>query len=141
VGDPDTVDEISMAAGIALSRWFGQEAKRVYAMLSESEEEQTIRELVDLVGRLGGHATPRDLLHHSRKYKQAHDAENALTMLKSKGYGDWQLVLPSARGGAPKRVFALHQHGVVDTTLAKSKENGDSVNVNGEKQNDDWGAT
>lgn len=136
VNDPDSVDETSMAAGIALSQWFGHEAKRVYALLAEDEGEQTIRELVELVERLGGKATVRDLQRHSRKYHQSHVAENALQMLVNKNHGAWQPVPTSATGGKPTRVFVLHR---VDITPAKPKEKGGSVNVNGEAQGDEWG--
>ena len=78
VSDSDTVDEISMAAGIALSRWFGAEAKRVYAMLGEGAEDQAERELIELIRRLGGTVTGRKLQRHSRKFKTAKEADNAL---------------------------------------------------------------
>src|SRR5262249_43632546 len=41
---PGDVDAKAIASGIALSRWFGQETQRVYAALSESEEEKEQRE-------------------------------------------------------------------------------------------------
>jgi Protein of unknown function (DUF3987) len=135
VSDPDTVDETSMAAGIALSRWFGQEAKRVYAMLSESEEDQTIRETMELVQRLSGIVTGRDLQRHSRNYKTAKEAENALQILVQHKKGCWQHSPSDAQGGRPTSVFVLHQGADVDTTPAKPKENSGSVNVNGEE----WG--
>ena len=133
VSDPDTVDETSMAAGIALSRWFGQEAKRVYAMLAESEEDQTIRETMELVQRLGGTVTGRDLQRCSRKYKTAKEAENALQILVQHEKGDWRPRPGTAQGGRPTTVFVLRS---VDTTLTKPKENRGSVNVNGEEQAD-----
>jgi Protein of unknown function (DUF3987) len=131
VADPDTVDEVSMAAGIALSRWFGEEAKRVYAMLSEDEDAQQIRELVELVERLGGVVRVRDLQRHSRKYRESHVAENALQLLVNQGKGAWQANRTGAQGGAPTRAFVLRR---VDTTPAKLKKNAGSVNVNGEEQ-------
>jgi hypothetical protein len=136
VSDPDTVDEISMAAGIALSRWFGQEAKRVYAMLCESEEDQVIRTTIELVQRLGGTVTGRDLQRHSRKFRTAKEAEAALQILVQHEKGDWRSRPGNAKGGPSTTVFVLRG---VDTTPAKPKENGGSVNVNGESQADEWG--
>lgn len=136
VSDPDTVDATSMKAGIALSRWFGQEAKRVYVMLGESEEDQQIRELVDLVERLGGTVTGRDLQRRSRKYRTANEAEGALQLLVQHEKGDWQPKPGTAQGGRPTMAFVLHR---VDTTSMKPGGNGGSVNVNGEAQASEWG--
>ena len=36
------VDEVSMAAGITLADWFGQEGRRVYGVLGESDEERDV---------------------------------------------------------------------------------------------------
>jgi hypothetical protein len=136
VSDPDTVDETSMAAGIALSRWFGAEAKRVYAMLGESETDQQIRELVELVERLGGTVKARDLQRRSRKYHTATEAENALQILVQHEKGDWRPKPCTDQGGRPTTVFVLRR---VDTTPAKPKENGGSVDVNGEAPAGEWG--
>ena len=136
VCDPDTVDEISMAAGIALSRWFGQEAKRVFALLGEAEEDRANRELIELIERLGGTVTGRDLLRHSRKFRKAKDAEDALQLLVNLEKGDWQPRPATGQGGRPTTVFVLRG---VDTTPLKPRENGGCVNVNGETQADEWG--
>jgi hypothetical protein len=135
VSDPDTVDEVSMSAGIALSRWFGREAKRVYAMLSEGEEDREIRKTLELVERLGGTVTGRDLQRRSRKYKTANEAENALQILVQHEKGDWQPRPGTSQGGRPTRVFVLRR---VDVTPAKPKENRGCVNVN-EEESDEWG--
>lgn len=137
VSDPDTVDETSMEAGIALSRWFGQEAKRVYAMLAESEADQTIRQTMELVQRLGGTVTGRDLQRSARKYKTAKEAENALQILVQHEKGDWRPSPGTAQGGRPTSVFVLRQRADVDETPVKPKENKGCVNVNGKERGDD----
>jgi hypothetical protein len=38
--DIDHIDERSIQDGIVLARWFGQEAKRIYSLLNETEEEE-----------------------------------------------------------------------------------------------------
>ncbi len=48
------VDEISMAAGIVLTRWFCRETRRVYAVLEQSESERACHELADWIRRKGG---------------------------------------------------------------------------------------
>ena len=59
--DPWRCDEVSMAAGIALAEWFGGEAKRVYAVLSESRQGRDRRRLVDLIQAKRGRVTVRSL--------------------------------------------------------------------------------
>ncbi|MSU78421.1 MAG: DUF3987 domain-containing protein [Gemmataceae bacterium] len=137
VNDPDIVDDVSMTAGIALSRWFGQEAKRVYTMLATTDEDQAERELIELIERLGGTVTARELQRRSRKYPTAKDAEKALCMLVDRKKGAWQTKPGTAQGGRPTSVFVLHP---VDTTPAKPNENGGSVNVDGKDQAGEWGA-
>jgi len=57
----DVVDGASMAAGIALVTWFKGEARRVYALLGESDEDRERRRLVEWLERRGGSATPREV--------------------------------------------------------------------------------
>ena len=59
--DPWRCDETSMASGIALAKWFGHEAKRVYGVLCESPEDRDCRRLVELLQAKGGQATVREL--------------------------------------------------------------------------------
>ncbi len=136
VSDLDTVDDVSMTAGIALSRWFGQEAKRVYTMLATTDEDQAERELIELIRRRGGTITARDLQRRSRKYPTSRDAENALCVLVEHKKGAWQTKPGTAQGGRPTTVFVLHH---VDTTPTKPKENGGCVSVDGKDQAGEWG--
>ena len=59
--DPNTVGVISMTAGITLANWFKGEARRVYAMLSESDDERDERRLVERIERKGGSVTAREV--------------------------------------------------------------------------------
>jgi hypothetical protein len=80
--DSGEIDAESIRAGITLSRWFGHEATRVYATLSESDEEREQRELVELIQRRDDSITPRELMRASRRYRaSAEDAEAALEQL------------------------------------------------------------
>ena len=94
-----------MEAGIALSRWFGSEARRVYRVLGESEEEGEARRLLELIDRKGGKVTPRDLQRGSSKYGSAKEAEEVLGRLVTGGMGTWEEVPPGPKGGRPTRVF------------------------------------
>jgi hypothetical protein len=89
---------------------------RVHAMLGETEEDREIRELVELIERLGGTITTRKLQRHSRKYRTAEEAENALQILVQHEKGDWRSRPATAQGGRPSTEFILRR---VDTTPAK----------------------
>jgi hypothetical protein len=105
---PGEVDAESVEAGIALSRWFGNEAQRVYAALSESDEEHEQRELVELIQRKGGSITVRELMHASRRYREsADDAEAALEKLVKDKVATRENAAPSAAGGRPVARYRL----------------------------------
>jgi hypothetical protein len=103
------VDEESMAAGIALAEWFGEEAKRVYAMLDRhGGEEEGQADLGSLIRQRGGEITVRDLQQACRRYRGSADlAERDLNKLVKTGVGEWITAGSSARGGRPRRVFKL----------------------------------
>jgi hypothetical protein len=116
------VDDKSMEAGIILSRWFGYEAKRVYAILQQDDESQATVELIELVRRLGGRITVRDLSHHDRQYQPVEVAEEALNGLVTAGLGRWEPVGPTEKGGRPTMCFVLAE-GVSVTTTPENGRN------------------
>lgn len=105
--DAARVDESSIAAGVVLARWFGDEAKRVYAILSESDDDREARRLVDLIQRKGGDASGRELVQASRMFPTVADAEAALSALVEAGYGSWTQPEQRGRGGPKARRFVL----------------------------------
>lgn len=129
------VDEVSIAAGVTLSRWFGYEARRVYAMLAESEEGSNCRKLVELIQAKGSSVTPRDLMRSSRQYPTAEDAEAALQDLESAGFGRMESVQTGSSGGRPTKRFQLYDTADVDTTPDSNGVAGSIVNVNGAAEN------
>lgn len=115
----------SMNAGVELARWFGHEAKRIYAVLDESKDEQRIRELVDLIRRRGGRITARDLCHASRKYPKIDDAQAALDELRRQDLGGWEKKPTTSIGGRPTMVFRINTASTsctVDRTPGKPGE-------------------
>ncbi|MCL2330198.1 MAG: DUF3987 domain-containing protein [Phycisphaerae bacterium] len=104
---PDAVDETSIAVGVALSRWFGHEARRVYAILAEGDEGREQRRLIELIQCKGGSITTRELQQSSRDYRKSADAEAALSELILAGIGRWEDRNPAPNGGRPTRVFRL----------------------------------
>ncbi len=84
------VEAESVEAGVTLARWFAQEGRRVYAVLSESDEQRDLRRLVEFIGGRGGKITVRDLQRaNGRKYPDAESAESALQALVEAGLGRW----------------------------------------------------
>jgi hypothetical protein len=103
----DILDAGSMNAGIALTEWFKGEARRVYAMLGESDSDRDQRRLVEWIERKGGSVTARDVQQGCRWLKEPGAAEAALEELVKAGRGCWRAPETTAKGGRPSRVFAL----------------------------------
>lgn len=102
------IDTESMEAAIALSDWFGGEAKRVYGLFSETDEDRAVRDLMQWISRKGGTVTPRELMRsNSRKYPTSEAAELALNALAKLGHGRWEVLPAGSRGGRPSRVFNI----------------------------------
>jgi len=119
------VSEASMRSAIELSDWFGNEAKRVYGMFSESDQDRDQRELEELIRSRGGSITPRELGRSRRCYRGAGVAEAALEGLAEAGRGAWT-VRPTAT--IQRREFRLTTAATV-TDSAESREIGECVTV------------
>ena len=102
------VDVQSMAAGIALTRWFCEETRRVYALLEQSDVERQRDDLMSWIRRRGCDVSVPDVQGGHRRFKTAAETEAALDELVKAGFGRWQQVASSHRGGRPTRRFILH---------------------------------
>jgi hypothetical protein len=107
VADETRLDAESMDAGIALAKWFKGEARRVYAMLDESDTERDQRRLVDWIERRGGTVTAREVQTGCRWLRQPGAAEAALEALVRAGRGSWRQLSSTTRGGRPACEFVL----------------------------------
>lgn len=105
--DVNSVDEVSMAAGIRLAEWFKYEIRRVYSGLSKTKNDQSQRELVEWINRKGGSVTTRDVQQGRREFKKALEAEAVLNELVKAGYGDWYEIQSGPKGGRPTCAFRL----------------------------------
>jgi hypothetical protein len=105
--DPEAIDEVSIAAGVTLSRWLGHEARRIYAIWAESGENRDRWRLVELIQRKGGTVTARDLMRSSRMFATAAGAEAALHELAEAGIGRWEQVSAGPKRGKPTKRFVL----------------------------------
>jgi hypothetical protein len=111
ITDPHSgaVDVAAIQSGIALSRWFMHECRRVYAVLGESEADTARRHLIELIRSRGGSITARDLAHADRRFRgDAEAADRALDALVEIGYGVWEDVPTGPQGGRPTEVFRLN---------------------------------
>ncbi len=126
---PDILDTESMKAGIVLARWFKHEARRIYAMLDESDSERDQRRLVDWVGRRGGLVTAREVQQGCRWLKEPGAAETELEALVKAGRGNWRSVPTTEKGGRPGRTFVLSSPSTVHETPTKPEESVGSVDV------------
>jgi hypothetical protein len=141
--DPDKVDLESMNAGIKLAQWFKNEARRVYAMLSESDDDRDERRLIEWIERKGGSVTAREVQQGHRQYQTALEAEAVLNELVKAGWGEWQQTPPGQRG-QPTRRFVLSTVSTVYGNTPAPDENSNTVDVDSvdtpETQPDDqWG--
>jgi hypothetical protein len=105
---PARVDATSVAAGVGLVRWFGAEARRVYAMLAESDDDRATRRLVEWIEGKGGTVTVRDLTRGPREYRgDTEAAGEALRGLVAAGVGRFDHDGQGPGGGRPTDRFRL----------------------------------
>jgi hypothetical protein len=123
---PDELDADSMTASVTMTEWFKREARRVYAVMSESPEEQNQRELVDLIRRRGGEITTRELTNAGRKYRTSGVAEELLKELVLAELGEWETV---DTAGRPKNVFRLFGANAGNGRPLTAEENGPSASA------------
>src|SRR5262249_33944134 len=92
-----------------LCQWFADEARRIYATLTESAEDRDARRLVEFIRSRGGRVTARDLQRsNDRKYPDRETAEAALNTLALAGVGEWTDPPAAPTGRRPLPVFVLH---------------------------------
>lgn len=107
---PDAIGEASMLAAVQLVEWACNETRRVYATLSETDDQRDQRKRIELIERKGGRITPRELQAGERSFRDdAGAAEKALDDLVKAGFGLWEERSPSPQGGRASRVFWLFQ--------------------------------
>lgn len=102
------IDAESMRRGVTLARWFTDQARRVYALIDETEGERADRELLEIIQRNGGTVTKRELQQRKRgRFKTAEAAQDALDGLAADGLGRWEYPKPGPLGGHPEARFVL----------------------------------
>ena len=132
-----------MRSGIQLVEWFKHETRRVYDLLSDTEEERDDRKLVHWISRRGKPVTVRDVQSGCRWLKPSGKAENALNRLVKYGKGFWK-DSPRKRPGHPTRYFHLNHDTQPDAPTSFTDEScNHEKDVRSEIQSDcdqEWGA-
>lgn len=126
--EPTAIDAETMEAAISLTRWFANEARRVYAVLDESDGDGKNRELVEFIERRGGRVTAREVRQFNRRFKSAGTAERALRELVEAGVGRWEPSPPRQRG-QPTRWFTLTTSSTVYGNSTNSERDANTVDV------------
>jgi hypothetical protein len=103
--DCEPIGAESMAAGIAMAKWFAAESRRVYEALAESEDRRATRRLIEFIHTHDGRMTARRL-HQSNqtRYPDAEAAEAALDALAEAGLGEWVDCPAGPKGGRPTEI-------------------------------------
>jgi len=113
-----------MTAACNLARWFGNEAARIYALLVETTEQREQRRLIEFIQSRGSNATVRDVITYYRPLRNDREkAEQQLNALVKMGFGKWQPILTTSRGGKPTRVFQLLSMSASAKPIAFTNEN------------------
>lgn len=133
VPDPTTpVDKDSIAAGVALSRWFGGEAKRVYAAMKQGGEDEHFRKLIEWIENRGGACSVNDLVHDKREYRHNRDrAEADLMELVKRRAGEWD---KGQKTGRPPQLFRLFS----DNPVTETTESPAKVDSLGDSDTKEW---
>jgi hypothetical protein len=132
------VPAAAVRAGIGLARWFADEARRIYLVLGESDEDRERRDLVEWVRARGGRCTPRDLQKaRGGSFPTAEAAETGLSALVDAGDGVW-LSEPNSRGGWTKKTFILNDSDTCDTRVPADRDrSGDASDTRADTRPDD----
>lgn len=86
--ESEEVDRISVAGAATLVEYFKSHARRVYARLHATEDDQRVVLALTWIQKRGGTATARDLLRSNvAGVKTADDAQRLLRTLERRGYG------------------------------------------------------
>lgn len=121
--NPGVVDLESMRRAITLTEWHKHETARINEILERGFEANQQQELIEWIARRGGAVTVRNLYCEGpRRFRgKREDAEAALNELVKAGYGQWTEQKLDQKGGRPKTVFTLWNHGIMESKLHKSR--------------------
>jgi hypothetical protein len=98
----------TMEEACKLSQWFGREATRIYAALSETPAQREARELIEFIQRRGGAVTIRDAMQNYRALRNDRKkAEQQFNATVKAGLASWEPIPTTPKGGKPTRQIRL----------------------------------
>lgn len=108
MGDPGRVSLASVRSAIGMARWFAGEARRIYAMLAESDADRNRRRLAEWIAtRPDRTTTAREVSKHLERFRNDPEAaRRALGDLERAGVGEW--LADGGKPGRPSESFRLH---------------------------------
>lgn len=98
----------SIKSVISLVSWFKNETKRIYGLMTESENIQDSRKVMNWIEQKGGAATIRYVTRVGLCGGNSERLNKAFTTLIQSGIGSWQNVKPKPRGGRETKLFILN---------------------------------
>jgi len=138
----DQVDDQDIAAGVAIARWYANEADRVYHVLKETDNDRLRRQAIELISRRGGRITANDLRRRSRHFETSDDAERFLDEFAEAGVGTWEPIGTTKDGGRPSREFVLSDSVSVSVSVSVTQEILEDRRVSdtgsGEEEEGEW---
>lgn len=128
--DHHRVDQSSLEAALVVTRWFCDEAERVYWVLSQDDRQTEQALLLEVIRRHGSAITVRQLQQASRRWRSSAEAARAaLDGLVKSGLARWEYPKPGASGGQPMEVCRLLGGGNGHTTPDADSASGGSATV------------
>jgi hypothetical protein len=115
------VQERHVLAGIALARWYGLEATRVYAE-GQVAGDRNVKKLLELARSHGGHITVGEMSRAKFRWRNPTLAEADMHALARAGHGKVITTTPGSQGGRPSMQFVLAEPGE-DRQTSESPEN------------------
>lgn len=101
------IDDVNLAMGIEIAKWFRNEARRVHQLLYESPELQRIRENVEYLKQRGGRITTRDWRHQIFRFRNSAIFDREINMLLTKKLAVKEFNHASEEGGRPSEIIRL----------------------------------
>lgn len=106
--DDEFITEATMKSAIALTEWFKHEARRVYAMFSETVNQRDDREFLEWARKKGGTVTIRMVMRRfAKRFPKAEAVKAAFQEYEKTGYGSVCRI--PGQCGRPSIGFALKE--------------------------------
>lgn len=104
------ISPLAMRRAIRTIAWFKKEARRIYQLFAEDDQDSVRRDLIAVIKRNEGRITARQLMRKSWKHQTTESAELALDDLCEAKLAKWVHVPTTKKGGRETRACVLRDH-------------------------------